>query len=56
MNSIKNTVISAFALLMLIGMGQLTHIHDDKCGYNPKTGDGCIYEEIDPLFEWDPER
>lgn len=39
-----------FIVSLMIGVIGIPHIHDDQCGYNPETGEGCIYEyEIAPL-------
>lgn len=45
------------SLLLVVGLlagVSVPHIHDDKCGYNPKTQEGCVYEvTVDPLLDQD---
>lgn len=39
-------------LLVALVLGLLlpnVHIHDNACGYDSKTGTGCIYEQVTPL-------
>lgn len=34
-------------LLTLLTLGVVIpagHVHDENCGYNPETGEGCVYE------------
>ncbi len=42
MKKIKLLLSTLLALTVLCGVG-CTHIHDDQCGYNPKTGEGCTH-------------
>lgn len=30
--------------LLLLGAMPVIHVHDDKCGYDPKTQTGCTFE------------
>ena len=30
--------------LVLLGAMPVIHVHDDKCGYDPKTQTGCTFE------------
>lgn len=45
------------SLLLMVGLlvgVTVPHVHDDKCGYNPKTDNGCTYEEVvNPLLDQD---
>lgn len=47
-------LVSVFGLTCLVG--QCTHVHDENCGYDPETGEGCTHEcvAIDPLVEREP--
>lgn len=47
-------LVSVFGLTCLVG--QYTHVHDENCGYDPETGEGCTHEcvAIDPLVEREP--
>lgn len=47
-------LVSLFALTCTVG--QCTHVHDENCGYDPETGDGCTHqcEVLEPLVERDP--
>lgn len=57
----KKKLISLFALLLALTCfaGQCHHVHDEKCGYNPETGEGCTHEcesEIQPLDKWETDE
>ena len=43
-------------LALTCTVGQCTHVHDENCGYNPETGEGCTHvcEYIDPKNEKNP--
>ena len=44
-------------LLLALSIIIPIHIHDEECGYDPETNQGCIYEEsrIEPQDGWFPE-
>lgn len=54
MKKIKLLLSTLLVLTVLCGVG-CTHIHDDQCGYNPETGEGCTHvcDVVVPLFEGD---
>ena len=45
------------AVVLIISILIPVHVHDDECGYDPETGDGCKYAEIvyQPNLKWPPE-
>ena len=52
MKKIKLLLSTLFALAILCGVG-CTHIHNDQCGYNPETGEGCTHvcDDVVPLYD-----
>lgn len=44
------SIIAVLILLITCTLTSCTHVHDENCGYNPETGEGCthICNEIDP--------
>lgn len=44
-------------LMLLIGLVSFVapHVHDENCGYDVETKQGCVYESIKPLAEKEPE-
>lgn len=43
-------------LALTCTVGHCTHVHDENCGYDPETGEGCTHvcEEFNPLIEKNP--
>lgn len=43
-------------LALTCTVGQCTHVHDENCGYDPETGEGCTHvcELISPANDKDP--
>lgn len=52
MKKIKLLLSTLLALAILCGVGY-THIHNDQCGYNPETGEGCTHvcDDVVPLYD-----
>lgn len=52
--------ILSFLLVSILALtctvGHCTHVHDENCGYNPETGEGCTHvcEYVDPKIEKEP--
>ena len=52
--------ILSFLLVSILALtctvSQCTHVHDENCGYNPETGEGCTHvcEYVDPKIEKNP--
>lgn len=43
----KNKIFKSLLLVFLLTVTLVPpHVHDDKCGYDPKTGTGCVYEVV----------
>lgn len=51
------TSISCLLVALAICTGTVcTHVHDDQCGYNPETGEGCTHQcELIEPYEMGPE-
>lgn len=47
-------LISAVGLICTVG--QCTHVHDENCGYDQDTGEGCTHACVlmNPLVEREP--
>lgn len=50
------TVLFAVAFALACTLGNCTHVHDENCGYDPETGEGCTHqcEVLNPLVEREP--
>lgn len=44
MNIMKKIILAIVSVVMLGGVIPTGHIHDERCGYNPETNSGCVYE------------
>ncbi|WP_156133052.1 hypothetical protein [Beduini massiliensis] len=51
--NIKKLACLMIALAICAGVS-CQHIHDDNCGYNPETNNGCTHVSIMPLIEGEP--
>lgn len=45
----KKMMLSLCLGLLLVAGVFTVHVHDEHCGYNPETGEGCMYSIV--LFE-----
>lgn len=53
MKKISKLLVTIMLLSLTAGL-TCTHVHDDQCGYNPETGEGCTHVceyDISPLNE-----
>lgn len=46
----KKLFVLLLMIALLIGVSA-PHVHNDSCGYDPKTKMGCIYEEDIDYFQ-----
>lgn len=53
MNELKKILICVVLMISVIIPN--LHVHNEQCGYDPTTGEGCIYA-INPYYEYDPEE
>ena len=37
------SIIAVLALLVTCTLTTCSHVHDENCGYNPETGEGCTH-------------
>ena len=60
MRGFKMKKILSFLLVSILALtctvGHCTHVHDENCGYNPETGEGCTHvcEYVDPQNDKNP--
>lgn len=49
-------VLFVLMLALTCTVGQCNHVHDDECGYDPETGEGCTHtcDVVSPLADKDP--
>jgi len=45
----KKMLAVLFVAVLLGGIFPAGHVHDENCGYDPKTNSGCVYDQISPL-------
>lgn len=46
MRKVAKKLLTAVALVLVLGGVVCCHVHNEECGYDEHTGKGCVYDLI----------